>query len=623
MPAPSTCTVSGTLYGPTATPVEGARIKVYVTSAFTDPNGNYIPEGLLASTTSDAAGAWSLAVIRTATINQSVTFQFEYPLGNNQSASVKYAAVIPNAATANFADLVDLDSGTAAVTASLTTDNLSEGVLNLYFTQARARAALSATSPITYDSSTGVISSTGLVTTSRSISTTAPLTGGGDLSANRTIAMPAAASGTDGYLSGTDWSTFNNKQAGPLTGDVTTSGAAATIGNDTVSNAKLANMAQSTIKGRAAGAGTGDPTDLTATQATAILDAMVGDSGSGGTKGLVPAPASGDAAAGKFLKADGTFAVPTGSGITALTGDVTASGSGSQAATIPNNTVTYAKMQDVSATDKLLGRSSSGAGDVEEIACTAAGRALLDDAAASDQRTTLGLGTIATQNANNVTITGGAVSGITDLAIADGGTGASTKAAAFDALSPMTSSGDIIYGGASGTGTRLAKGSDGQVLTLASGVPSWAAAAGGSAPDCYLRLSGGNGYGSTNNKIRRFSNTVASNGTDFTYADSATNGMSITINVAGVYAITYSDWRSGANGVHGLSCNSNQLTTAIDGGITDAHHLVMTYDLGSLGSNSCSYTGRFAVNDVIRAHTDGTTADTATSRVKFIITRVA
>jgi hypothetical protein len=52
----------------------------------------------------------------------------------------------------------------------------------------------------------------------------------------------------------------------------------------------------------------------TATEATAALNAVVGDSGSGGTKGLVPAPASGDAAAGKFLKADGTFAVPPGTG---------------------------------------------------------------------------------------------------------------------------------------------------------------------------------------------------------------------------------------------------------------------------------------------------------------------
>lgn len=50
----------------------------------------------------------------------------------------------------------------------------------------------------------------------------------------------------------------------------------------------------------------------TPTQATATLDAMVGDSGSGGTKGLVPAPASGDAAASKFLKADGVWTAIAG-----------------------------------------------------------------------------------------------------------------------------------------------------------------------------------------------------------------------------------------------------------------------------------------------------------------------
>jgi len=41
---------------------------------------------------------------------------------------------------------------------------------------------------------------------------------------------------------------------------------------------------------------------------------MVGDSGSGGKKGAAPAPASGDAAAGKFLKADATWTVPSGTG---------------------------------------------------------------------------------------------------------------------------------------------------------------------------------------------------------------------------------------------------------------------------------------------------------------------
>lgn len=49
---------------------------------------------------------------------------------------------------------------------------------------------------------------------------------------------------------------------------------------------------------------------------------------------------------------------------------------------------------------------------------------------ASAARTSLGLGTIATQASNSVAITGGAVTGITDITVADGGTGASSASAA-------------------------------------------------------------------------------------------------------------------------------------------------------------------------------------------------
>lgn len=57
--------------------------------------------------------------------------------------------------------------------------------------------------------------------------------------------------------------------------------------------------------------------------------------------------------------------------------------------------------------------------------------------------------------------------------IVNGGTGQRTKAAAFDALSPMTTAGDTIYGGVAGTGTRLAAGTSVQVLH-GGAVPSWA-----------------------------------------------------------------------------------------------------------------------------------------------------
>jgi hypothetical protein len=98
-------------------------------------------------------------------------------------------------------------------------------------------------------------------------------------------------------------------------GDITvsSSGAAWAIDDSVVTNAKLADVANNTIKGNDSGSSAA-PQDLTGTEVTALLDAFTGDSGSGGVKGLVPAPASGDAAADKFLKADGTWTAPTGSG---------------------------------------------------------------------------------------------------------------------------------------------------------------------------------------------------------------------------------------------------------------------------------------------------------------------
>ena len=83
-------------------------------------------------------------------------------------------------------------------------------------------------------------------------------------------------------------------------------------------------------------------------------------------------------------------------------------------AQIADGAVTLAKMADL-AQDTFIIRTTAGTGVPETAACTAAGRALLDDAAASNQRTTLGLGTIATQNANAVAITGGSVTGTTGV----------------------------------------------------------------------------------------------------------------------------------------------------------------------------------------------------------------
>ena len=65
-----------------------------------------------------------------------------------------------------------------------------------------------------------------------------------------------------------------------------------------------------------------------------------------------------------------------------------------------------------SAADK--GIQFTGSGSAATYDLTSAGKALLDDADASAQRTTLGLGTMATQNANSVSISGGSVTGLGD-----------------------------------------------------------------------------------------------------------------------------------------------------------------------------------------------------------------
>ncbi len=77
-----------------------------------------------------------------------------------------------------------------------------------------------------------------------------------------------------------------------------------------------------------------------------------------------------------------------------------------------------------SAADKVPYFTGSGSASLADL--TSFGRSLIDDADAGTARTTLGLGGMATQAANSVAISGGSITGITDLAVADGGTGTST-----------------------------------------------------------------------------------------------------------------------------------------------------------------------------------------------------
>jgi len=114
------------------------------------------------------------------------------------------------------------------------------------------------------------------------------------------------------HMGGGNWRIVDYLRADgtPLTlgaGQVTS----AKIAANTIANSNLAQMAGHTYKGNNTGS-TANAADVTTTQLTADLNPCVGDSGSGGTKGLVPAPSSGSAASGSYLSAGCTFSQPSG-----------------------------------------------------------------------------------------------------------------------------------------------------------------------------------------------------------------------------------------------------------------------------------------------------------------------
>lgn len=88
-----------------------------------------------------------------------------------------------------------------------------------------------------------------------------------------------------------------------------------------------------------------------------------------------------------------------------------------------------------------------------------------------------------------ISLTSG-VSGI--LPIANGGTNASSAAAAYNNLSPMTTTGDIEYEASAGSAARLAIGSTGQVLTVVAGLPSWQTSSGSGTVTSFVFTNGHN-----------------------------------------------------------------------------------------------------------------------------------
>ena len=105
----------------------------------------------------------------------------------------------------------------------------------------------------------------------------------------------------------------------------------------------------------------------------------------------------------------------------------------------------------------LLG---SGTGAVTAMGVLANGAMIVGDGttdpvaeSGATLRTSIGVGTLATQDSDAVSITGGAITGITDLAVADGGTGASSF-----------TDGGVLLGSGTGAVTAMAVLSNGEMI---------------------------------------------------------------------------------------------------------------------------------------------------------------
>jgi hypothetical protein len=137
----------------------------------------------------------------------------------------------------------------------------------------------------------------------------------------------------------------------------------------------------------------------------------------------------------------------------------------------------------------------------------------------------------------------------------------------------------------------------------------------------YVRLTGSNGYGSTDTHIRRYTTIEDQRGDDLALTQSSVNGDYVTVNRDGIYSFMIYDNFSSASSYLGLSINTAATTTSV---ISLASAERLSADTVSTANQLgvATYTGFFRVGDVIRPHTTAQ-ATAAPGRAGFSAARVA
>lgn len=127
-----------------------------------------------------------------------------------------------------------------------------------------------------------------------------------------------------------------------------------------------------------------------------------------------------------------------------------------------------------------------------------------------------------------------------------------------------------------------------------------------------IRYETGAGYGTTNTFIRNFGTAAISTGTAVTGALSATNGASFTVNITGVYCVTYHE-PAGTIQLH-ISKNAASLVAAPAVGDRLA-------SAPAASTGTISFTGTIVAGTVLRAHPQ-TTGLTSTTGAYFQIVKL-